>query len=359
MSLPSLYIAITNHGFGHATRAAAVAATVRSLCPELPIILTTTAPHWLLQAYIPGSFEQRQQAYDVGVVQSDSMTMDFAATLSQLQQIQARQAEIIQVEVEFIKAKRVGLVLADIPPLAAPIAQAAGIPCWMMSNFGWDFIYRPWGGEFVAVADWIADCFSQCDRLFRLPFHEVMPAFPQKTEVGLTGGTPQYGEAELRDRFDIKPPRARTVLLSFGGLGLQKIPYTTLQQFPAWTFISFDRAAPDLPNLRKILERQYRPVDFMPLCDRVVSKPGFSTFSEACRLGLPVATLTRQGFAESALLVEGIQDFAFHQIIAAADFFSGNWAFLQQPPQPPRQPESVDVNGNGAIAQAVVNYLAG
>jgi len=49
----------------------------------------------------------------------------------------------------------VGLILADIPPLAAVIAKSAGIPCWMSSNFGWDFIYRAWGGEFIEFADWI------------------------------------------------------------------------------------------------------------------------------------------------------------------------------------------------------------
>ncbi|MFE4108228.1 glycosyl transferase [Almyronema epifaneia] len=357
MPLPSLYVAITNHGFGHATRAASVAAAIQTRCPALRIILTTTAPAWLLQSYLPHAFEQRLQAYDVGVIQSDSMTMNYAETLVQLQKIRAQQDEIIQAEVEFIKANQVGLILADIPPLAAPIAQAAGIPCWMMSNFGWDFIYRPWGGAFVEIADWIVDCFKQCDRLFRLPFHEAMSAFGQKVDVGLTGGSPHYSEAELRDRFDIKTPKNQTILLSFGGLGLQKIPYATLQQFPERTFISFDRNAPELPNLRRIIDRQYRPIDFMPLCDRVVSKPGFSTFSEACRLGVPVATLTRQGFAESALLVEGIQDAACHQIIEPNSFFAGDWDFLRQTPHPPRQSQPIRVDGNDAIAEAVVSYL--
>ncbi len=62
----------------------------------------------------------------------------------------------------------------------------------MASNFGWDLIYRPWGGEFVEIADWIVDCFSQCDQLFRLPLHEPMSAFPVVTDVGFTGGSPRY-----------------------------------------------------------------------------------------------------------------------------------------------------------------------
>ena len=52
MERPIIYIAITNHGFGHATRTAAVAATIQELCPEALLIMVTTAPRWLLECYI-------------------------------------------------------------------------------------------------------------------------------------------------------------------------------------------------------------------------------------------------------------------------------------------------------------------
>jgi len=103
----------------------------------------------------------------------------------------------------------VGLILADIP-LAAVIAKSAGIPCWMSSNFGWDFIYRAWGGEFIEFADWI-EIVSVSDRLFRQP-HEPMSAFPVITDVGLTGGMPRYFADELRDIWGITAPVKQTVL---------------------------------------------------------------------------------------------------------------------------------------------------
>ena len=148
---PILYLAITNHGFGHATRAAAVAAEIQRLCPDVLLILVTTAPRWLLEGYISGDFILRPRAYDIGVIQTDSITMDKAATLKKLQELKARQASIIASEVNFIKQNRVGLILADLPPLAAAIAQAANIPCYMMSNFGWDFIYQAWQNELLAA----------------------------------------------------------------------------------------------------------------------------------------------------------------------------------------------------------------
>ncbi|MBD2001328.1 glycosyl transferase [Leptolyngbya sp. FACHB-541] len=356
MPEPILYVAITNHGFGHATRTAAVVSEIKRLCPEMVIALVTTAPRWLLDSYIQSDFIHRPRGFDVGVMQSDSITMDKPATLEKLKQIRAQANSLIASEVTFIKQNRVGLVLADIPPLATAIAHAAHVPCWMISNFGWDFIYRAWGGEFVEMADWIVEHFGECDRLFRLPFHEPMSAFPHITDVGLTGGSPRYAIEELRTKFNLTKPPEQTTLLTFGGLGLDQIPYQNLENFADWQFITFDRQAPDLPNLLKITDRHYRPVDFMPLCGRVVSKPGYSTFAEACRLGVPIVSVTREDFAESPILLEGIQDYAHHRILQPAEFF-GDWQFLREPMQPPRQSQPLAVDGNEAIAQSVKDYF--
>ncbi|MBD2066893.1 glycosyl transferase [Leptolyngbya sp. FACHB-671] len=356
MPEPILYVAITNHGFGHATRTAAVVSEIKRLCPEMVIALVTTAPRWLLDSYIQSDFIHRPRGFDVGVLQSDSITMDKPATLEKLKQIRAQANSLIASEVTFIKQNRVGLVLADIPPLATAIAHAAHVPCWMISNFGWDFIYRAWGGEFVEMADWIVERFGECDRLFRLPFHEPMSAFPHITDVGLTGGSPRYAIEELRTKFNLTKPPEQTTLLTFGGLGLDQIPYQNLENFADWQFITFDRQAPDLPNLLKITDRHYRPVDFMPLCGRVVSKPGYSTFAEACRLGVPIVSVTREDFAESPILLEGIQDYAHHRILQPAEFF-GDWQFLREPMQPPRQSQPLAVDGNEAIAQSVKDYF--
>jgi hypothetical protein len=177
MERPIIYIAITNHGFGHATRTASIANTIQKLCPEALLILVTTAPRWLLESYMEGDFILRQRAFDLGVVQVDSLTMDKSATLEKLREIKKNHKSLIASEVNFIRQNRVNLILADIPFLAAGFAEAANIPCWMISNFGWDFIYRDWGGEFTEIADWISDWYGKCDLLFRLPFHEPMSAF--------------------------------------------------------------------------------------------------------------------------------------------------------------------------------------
>jgi hypothetical protein len=358
MADPILYLAITNHGFGHATRTASIAAEIQRRCPEITLILATTAPRSVLEAYLPGGFIHRPRAFDCGVIQPDSMTMDLPATLSQLQDIQKQAPALIRSEANYLKQNRVGLVLADIPPLAAPIAQAAGVPCWMMGNFGWDFIYRPWGDEFAPMADWIGEQFGQADRLFRMPFHEPMPAFSQITDVGLTGVNPRFDVATLREKLGLgDTPKEQIIMMTFGGLGLGQIPYDTVLQWPDRQFLCFDRSAPDLPNLHRIDDAFYRPIDLMPLCGRLISKPGYSTFSEACRMDLPIVSLTREGFAEAPVLLEGLQDYAHHQIISPASWRSGDWSFLERPMLPPRSALGLRKDGNETIAQAVVDFF--
>jgi hypothetical protein len=356
--MPILYLAITNHGFGHATRAAAVAAEIQRRIPDLTLILATTAPRSVIEAYLGDNFIHRPRALDVGVLQADSITMDLPGTLAQLETIQRQAKATIVSEANWLKQNRVDLVLADIPPLAAPIAHAAGVPCWMMGNFGWDFIYRDFGPEFTAVSDWISECFGQCDRLFRMPFHEPMSAFPQIEDVGLTGVSPRHSEAEMVAQFDLASiPKSHRILMTFGGLGLDRIPYENVQRFPEHRFICFDRKAPDYPNLISVDDAHYRPVDFMETCGCIISKPGYSTFSEACRLDLPIISIVREGFAEAPVLLEGLQNYAHHQIIQLTELFDSQWEFLHQPLQPPKLDRSIPKDGNGTIAQAVVEFF--
>ncbi|MGL6345192.1 MAG: glycosyl transferase, partial [Waterburya sp.] len=126
MSQPAIYLAVTSHGFGHAVRTATVAAQLQQLRPDITLIFVTVAPEWLLKSYVPGDFIYRQRIFDVGVIQSDSLTMDKQTTLSKMQQIIAQEKQIIAEEAEYIRNHNVGLILADIPALAAPIARAAG-----------------------------------------------------------------------------------------------------------------------------------------------------------------------------------------------------------------------------------------
>jgi hypothetical protein len=354
----ALYVAITNHGFGHVTRTASVLAELQHRCPEILLTVATTAPRWLLEEYLSGEFVYRPQRLDIGVLQSDSLTFNKEATYQQLNALRATAPELIETESRFIREQGIPLIFADIPPLATQIAKAAGVPCWMMSNFGWDLIYTQWGDEFSEIVNWVQDCFKDCDRLFRLPFHAPMPSFPVVEDISLTGGKPKFTPEKIRETLNLSAPQEQIALLTFGGLGLNEVPYHNLQYFPDWQFITFDEIVPGhWPNLVKIDGRTYRPVDLMPACGRLISKPGYGTFSEACCVGIPVISIPRDDFAEAHYLLTGLQQYSAHQILEPDEFTTSNWEFLRRPMLPPQSDQRLAIDGNEVIAQALLDFL--
>ncbi|MCB0217045.1 MAG: glycosyl transferase [Chloroflexi bacterium] len=357
---PALYVAASSHGFGHATRLASVLAQIRALAPELRLVVASAAPRWLIESYLPGPVELRSLALDPGVVQPDSLRIDRAATGLALEAWWRELPDLAAREAAAARAAGAGLVLADIPASAVEIARLAGLPCWMLGNFDWDFIYRAWGGAFVDHADRIAALQAGAERLYRPPLHTPMPAFGRVVDIGLTGGDPRWSAAEARTRWGLRAPRERTALITFGGLGAAALPYARAADFPDWQFVTWDRDAPRLPNLVRVDDPRWRPVDLMPVAGRLIGKPGYSTFAEALRQDLPIVTLPRPGFAEAEILVEGLRDHGWHQLVEPAALMGGDWSFLQAEPVPPRLPPAaarLDREGSRQVAQAVVARL--
>ncbi|MHC5732196.1 MAG: hypothetical protein ACYTXY_50675, partial [Nostoc sp.] len=85
--------------------------------------------------------------------------------------------------------------------------------------------------------------------------------------------------------------------------------------------------------------------------------PGYSTFSEATLLGVPIVSIPRDDFAEATFILEGITNYNQHQIITSSEFFQGTWDFLCELPQPPKQSQPIAKDGNEAIAHAVIKYF--
>ena len=68
-------------------------------------------------------------------------------------------------------------------------------------------------------------------------------------------------------------------------------------------------------------------------------------------------TITREGFAEAQILIDGIQDYAPHRIVDVQSFFDGDWSFLVEDLLPPRKTEQLDKTGKETVANAVLERL--
>ncbi|MBC7882436.1 MAG: glycosyl transferase, partial [Anaerolineae bacterium] len=237
-------------------------------------------------------------------------------------------AHLIAEEAKWLAAEKVDLILGDIPPLAGALQAASGLPVWGMSNFGWDFIYAEMGEAFADLVPWSRHFYGQYSGVFRLPFAEAMSSFSSVIETSLVVNQPRFDREQMRERLNISPDQ-KMALMTFGGLGLGGFPTERVREHPEWLFVTTDASAPDLVNLLKVPSGQWRMIELLTAADLALIKPGYSTVAECCALGIPTVCLTRPGFAEAELLIEGIRQSLPHQILNGAEFFFEPWSFLE------------------------------
>ena len=330
-----IYACVSAHGFGHGSRTSSVLCELAALRPDWRLVLSTALPAEFLRlcfAAIP--FELRPQRWDVGMVQADALEVDPAATLAALERLDQDLEARIEAEVAWLRQQRQPvLVLGDVPPPAARIAARLGAPLVWLASFGWDAIYAPFGGALAERAAAARELYASGRLLLRCPLALPMDWGLPEQPLGLTCSRPRLDPRTLAQRLNLPGERQRCVLISFGGLGLSLDP-SLLARWPDHVFIGSDPALAAASNGR-LLPPGVRPLDLMPLVERLITKAGYSSFCEAFSQGVGIHLVERHGFAEAPVLAEALQDHGLHRLLRREQLLAGDWQ-LDQPLLPPR-----------------------
>ncbi len=328
---------ISGHGFGHLSRTASILTALHQRQPGWRLLVSTPLPAATLQlAFGAVPIEHRPCRWDVGVVQADALGADAAATLEALDALEHQLPEQIRREAAWLADQGEPLVvLGDVPPAAAALARALAAPLIWIGNFGWDAIYRPMGGPFLAWAERALQAYRQGQAVIECPFAMAMDWALPHWPVGLTAGRPRLDPALLREHLAIEAPPERTVLVGFGGMGFP-LAAELFGLWPEHQFLVTDPALAAAAANATLLGPGLRPLDGMPLCGRVLTKPGYSTFCEALSQGLGVHLVRREGFAEAPVLEAALQAHGHHRLLSRDQLLTGDW-LLDQPLQPPSQ----------------------
>ena len=68
---------VSGHGLGHSAREVTI---LRDLPAEIPLYVKTAAPEWFWRTEVKRPFTLIPESFDVGCLQTDSVTVDRAAT---------------------------------------------------------------------------------------------------------------------------------------------------------------------------------------------------------------------------------------------------------------------------------------
>lgn len=291
-------------------------------------------PPLLLRAFLgTDAIELRACRWDVGVVQADALSSDPAGTLAALSDLELHLPAQLANEAEWIRAQNEPtLVLADIPPSAADLAERVDAPLVWLSNFGWDAIYAPFGDAFDNAVMAAREAYGRGSLLLRCPFDLPMDWGVPEVRLPLVCSAPRSLPGRVLEQLEAvdKP----MVMIGFGGLGLSITP----SQLKRWPDHHFLMAQPTskaernrftaIPNLT-VLPPGLRPLDVFPHCQRHLGKPGFSTFCEAMAQSVGLHVVERRNFAEVRGLIQGLQQHSPHRLLSRRQFEAADWQLDQ------------------------------
>jgi L-arabinokinase len=323
--LSAILYYITGHGYGHAVRSNLVIQALANAAPDLKVHVRTTAPPWLFHgAQHPVVYSS--EAIDVGIVQRDSLDMDLAATLDACRTLHDRIPALIKQEIDFIKAHGIQLILGDIPPLAFEIAARAEIPSVAVTNFTWSWIYRGYLNAFPAFLPLVEEMESYYERAslaLALPYPGDLAVFPKQEKIPWLARVSPLDKPQAKAVFGL-PNSAPTVLLSFGGLGLERLPWQKFRQMRDYFFVTTGAEVPRRDgNLLTLPIAQHRYQDLVRAADVIVTKPGYGIVADALAHRTPVLYTDRGDFPEYPYLVRALEELGHARFIEQDELLSG------------------------------------
>ena len=357
--MSSILYYITGHGFGHAVRAQQVVRSLTAIRPSLRIYIRTTAPEWIFHNS-SRAVRYSHQAIDAGLVQADSLHMDLAETLAACRAIYASPQQLIDQELAFLKAKEIDLVIGDTPPLAFEIAAQAAVPSVAIANFTWDVIYRAYLAthpEFAPLLDSMTQCYGKATVALTLPYPCDTAMFPRQQPIPWITRTSALTKEQARKAFAL-PPQATIVLMSFGGLGLERLPWEQLAQQQDYLYVTTSIAREQEGNLLTLPASHTHYVDLLRAVDAIVTKPGYGIVADVLAHRVPILYTDRGDFAEYPRLVAALSDSATAEFIPQAELLAGNLLpylrrLLSKPPNWP----IVDLHGAQVAAETILAIL--
>ncbi|KAL5208229.1 hypothetical protein ABZP36_032664 [Zizania latifolia] len=325
---------ITGHGFGHATRALEVVRHLIAAGHDVHVV--TGAPEFVFTTEIKSpNLHIRKVLLDCGAVQADALTVDRLASLEKYHETAVVPREsILRTEVEWLNSIKADLVVSDVVPVACRAAADAGIRSVCVTNFSWDFIYAEYvvaaGHHHRSIVWQIAEDYSHCEFLLRLPGYCPMPAFRDVIDVPLVVRRLHKSRSEVRKELGIADD-VKMVIFNFGG---QPAGWKLKKEWLPDGWLCLVCGASETqelpPNFIKLAKDAYTP-DLMAASDCMLGKIGYGTVSEALAYKLPFVFVRRDYFNEEPFLRNMLEHYQCGIEMIRRDLLTGHWKpYLQR-----------------------------
>jgi hypothetical protein len=354
---------VTAHGYGHGVRSCDILGALMEAHPGLNVTVTTDLPESFLRSRLP--FEHlaiRPGAFDVGMVQKDSIRVDVEATLKQALELVEERPRLIDYEAEILRGEGADLVVADIPSIPIEAAAEVGIPAVAVGNFSWDWIYAPFivrDSRWRPVIRMFEEGYRQAKLLLKLPFSPSMAVFPHHVDIPLLAKPGRARRRELATLTGADEGK-RWVLLSFTALDWDEAALRAVEALEGFEFFTVRPLAwPGRKHVHSIDRRQIGFSDVLASADMVVTKPGYGILSDCVANAKPIVYADREDFIEYPLLERELKRFLKNAHVPAADLYAGRLGSALAAIESAPAPKETLAGGGAEKVAGILMGLAG
>jgi hypothetical protein len=325
---PTIAYFITPHGFGHASRSAAVMGAIADLIPGVRFELFTTCPQQIFTASLETEFGYHPTHSDIGLVQTSPLSEDPAATCRQLDSMLPFDGPLVDDLAATIRKLECRLVICDIAPLGIVAARTAGLPSVLVENFTWDWIYSGYLRDAPGLQphiEYLSSIFGQADHHIQTrPLCRPLAGCLQVAPISRRVRSPRD---QVRAHLGMNG-KDKMVLVSMGGVPdrfdfLSRLPDRTE---PFLVIPGADGRSSPHPKVILLPKHSdfYHP-DLMAAADALVAKAGYSTVAEAYQCGVPFGYVRRPQSPESDVLEDFITEHLPAKAITPRGYTDGSW----------------------------------
>jgi len=351
---------ISEHGFGHASRATSIINKLL-LNQNIRIFIISNIPNWFFDKSISGNFELFNFSTDVGLVQKNPFKEDLEKTLENLEQFYFFQDQRLDTFYEKLRTENIELIVCDISPIGMLVGKRLGIRSVLIENFTWDWIYEPYlsiYSEFRKYIEIIKKLNSLAD------FHFQTTPICARNEKYLL--FPPIFRAKRHSREDTRkelgvPLSAKLVLVTMGGIPIS-VDQVSFNFDDKKTFfvIPGSDVKTQITKENKIFlphDHNFFHPDLVHASDIVIGKVGYSTIAEVYSAQVPFLYIPRENFRESIYLEKFIQTELNGSPIKLESFTDGTIKDdLQKVFDMPKRTNIVE-NGADLISANIINIL--
>jgi hypothetical protein len=319
---------VSPHGFGHATRAAAVMQAISDLDASIEFEIFTTVPSWVFKDSVSASYNCHPVLTDIGLVQKSAFLSDLSETIGGLDSFLPFSAALISDISEAVSHLKCQSIICDISPLGIAVAREIGIPSILVENFTWDWIYEQYAAtdhRFKGHIKYLRSLFRAAD--YHIQTEPVCFHHSPDLTTSPVGRKIKNSADRIRAQLDV-PISARMVLITTGGISQSYGFLEKLKRLPEIRFV-----LPGAGPTRQILDNCiilphhsdfYHP-DLVNASDAVVGKVGYSTLAEVYHAGVPFGYVVRSNFRESEPLAAFIEKEMQGVFVEESHFDNGSW----------------------------------